>query len=138
MKLISTFEEIPTNDTKYDTVAIPEWGAEVGMRVRSLTAFEREKCEQASTRAVRRPDGSWTREQNVVNMRARMIAKAAVDEQGKQLFSDEEKGTALLATKNSAVIDRVWTRILKLSSDTAEAKQELGEASGSDQNDASN
>ncbi len=102
-------------DLAHVDVDVPEWGGAV--RVRMLTGGERDAFEA----------GTITRhgkkiEQNLVNIRARLVALCVVDEAGARLFSeaDAEK----LGQKSAAALNRVFEAARVLNGLTEEAAAE--------------
>ncbi len=93
-------------------VEVPEWGGSV--RVRMLTGGERDAFEVSTlTRKGK------TFETNLVNMRARLVALTAVDENGARLFSEDD--VTALAAKSAAALNRVFMAAQKLNGLTEEA-----------------
>jgi hypothetical protein len=89
-----------------ETVPVPEWGGDV--IVRSISALERDEFE--SSMAVKR---GRSIEVNIRNIRARLVAIAAVDEDGKRLFSD--KDVEQLGELSAKAMDRVYEVAARLS-----------------------
>ena len=104
---ILTAQDLPTVD-----VEVPEWGGTV--RVRMMTGGERDAFEA----------GTITRhgkkiEQNLVNIRARLVALCVVDEKGQRLFSEAD--AAALGQKSAAALNRVFNAAQQLNALTEEA-----------------
>jgi hypothetical protein len=104
---ILTAQDLPTVD-----VDVPEWGGTV--RVRMMTGGERDAFEA----------GTITRhgkkiEQNLVNIRARLVALCVVDEKGQRLFSEAD--AAALGQKSAAALNRVFNAAQQLNALTEEA-----------------
>lgn len=98
-----TIEEIKDADDKRTVdVSCPEWGGEV--RLRSLTGDERDNLEFWSTKTKRKNDSR--------GFRAKLISMSAVTDSGDHLFNGE--ATALLGTKNAAVVERLFSAAMKL------------------------
>ncbi|QTD96965.1 phage tail assembly chaperone [Streptomyces cyanogenus] len=107
------------NDLLTEKVDVPEWGGEV--IVRGLTGEERDAYE-ASRRQIR---NAGTPQQELVilseNMRAGLLVKCLIDENGDRLFTDQDAG--LLGMKNGRTLDRLFdvaSRLSGLSDEEAE------------------
>lgn len=92
--------------------------------IRALAGHERDLLE-AERFAAR--DGPPTVQ--LANIRARMVARCAVDERGERVFADED--VAALGRKNAAMLDRLWTVAVRLNALSAADVEELEKNSGS-------
>lgn len=103
---------LAAKDFDQRTVEVPEWGGEV--IVRGLCSKDRDnfEAELAAT-------------QDLTNLRARLVVKALIDEEGNRLFSD--KDAEVLGEKNSLVVIRLFDIVREMSGMTDE---ELEEAQG--------
>lgn len=119
MSLLTKDAILGADDRATVDVEVPEWGGTV--RVRALSGTERDAYEVAL--AGVRPDG--TRRLNLVNVRARLIAMACVDEAGERLFTD--KDVEALGAKSGVAMQRVFEAAQALSGLTDEDVQELAE-----------
>lgn len=109
-------------------VPVPEWGGEV--RLRSLTGAERDQYEADSIKTVK-----GKREHNLSNLRARLIAMCAVDENGQPLFT---RGDVLrLGQKSAIALERLFDEATKLNGMSDEDVEELAGNSAGDQSDGS-
>ncbi|MCA3255081.1 MAG: hypothetical protein INF91_05645 [Alphaproteobacteria bacterium] len=115
MGLLTREQILGAADQQTIDVEVPEWGGTV--RVRSLTAGDRDRFEQAVIAAQAAgkvgPD----------NVRARYVAACVVDEAGKPLFTD--KDLEVLAAKSFAAMDRVFAAATKLNAFSAADIEEL-------------
>jgi hypothetical protein len=93
---------LAADDLAKETVAVPEWGGEV--IVSTMTGEARDAWEQSLL--------SGGGKVNMKNLRARLLAYAAVDESGTRLFTeaDAEK----LGKKSSKALERCVKVIQKL------------------------
>ena len=114
MTLLSKSQILAAADLVTEDVAVPEWGGTV--RVRAITAAERDAFETSVV-----GDGKGKR--NLVNLRARLVALAIVDEGGQRLFSDAE--AEALGGKSGAAMDRVYAVAQRLSGLTEQDVKEL-------------
>jgi len=106
MALLSRDAILAADDREYEVVPCPEWGGEV--RLRSLTGAERDAYEQSLVQTRGK-----SREMNLRNARAKLVALCAVDESGNRLFSDQD--VAALGRKNAKPLDRLFDVARRLS-----------------------
>jgi hypothetical protein len=104
--LLSREAILAADDLAAEDVHVPEWGGTV--RVRALTAYERDQFEQALLDG-RGPD----RQINLANFRARLVALTVVDAEGRRLFSEEDAW--LLGQRSAAAVARVFDVAQRLS-----------------------
>jgi len=106
MALLSRDAILAADDREYEVVPCPEWGGEV--RLRSLTGAERDAYEQSLVQTRGK-----SREMNLRNARAKLVALCAVDENGKRLFTDADVNA--LGKKNAKPLDRLFDVARRLS-----------------------
>ena len=106
-------EILGADDLKRETVDIPEWGGEVLLR--ELRGRERDAFEE----------GSLDKQRNVsmVNMRARLVALSAIDEEGERLFTAKE--ALELGGKSATALNKLFEVCCKLSGITETDVDEL-------------
>jgi hypothetical protein len=119
MPLLSRDAILGAPDRKTEDVDVPEWGGTV--RIRSLSGTERDAFEASMVQI----NASGGRQVKLENIRARLVALTAVDEEGERLFSD--KDVKELGQKSAAALDRVWDASQRLSGLSDEDVQELAE-----------
>ena len=112
--LLSRAAILDVDDFRSRDVEVPEWGGAV--RLRCLSGVQRDEIE---TRCANRETG---------NLRARMVAMAAVDDDGKPLFTAAD--VAGLGGKNAAVLDRLFDVVQELSGLADKDLEELEGNSG--------
>lgn len=95
---------LAADDLEHEDVPAPEWGGTV--RVRGLNGRERDSYEMRM--AVARQNGETD-----VDIRASLVGRCMVDENGERLFTDRE--LPQLALKSGAVLDRVFDVVARLS-----------------------
>ncbi len=125
---------LEAKDREVVEVDCPEWGGSV--LVRGMSGKERDMFEMSLQdagdavqvqrgRAGGRPPG-----RNLVNTRAKVVARCVVDDDGNRLFSDAD--VTALGEKSGAPIDRIFTVAARLSGmgeeDAAEMAENFGEA----------
>ena len=128
MALLSRDAILAADDREYEVVPCPEWGGEV--RLRSLTGAERDAYEQSLIETRGR-----SREMNLRNARAKLVALCAVDERGNRLFSDAD--VAALGRKNAKPLDRLFDAARRLSGLSDDDVDRLTEDFDNAQSDAS-
>ncbi len=87
--------DLPTRD-----IEVPEWGGTV--RVKSLKGKEREQYEQSILVGPAK-----NRTVNMIGMRAKLVAAAVIDENGKKIFNEDE--VMALAEKSAKALERVFS-----------------------------
>lgn len=122
MNLLSKEAILQAQDLVTKDVVVSAWGGTV--RLRMLTAAERTNLE------AQLADGlAWAK------FKAKLISLAAVDEEGKRLFSDEDIDA--LTSKSGTVIDLLFVeandlnKMSSLDTDNAEKESAAAQADGS-------
>lgn len=118
MTLLSKEAIFAQRDIKYEDVEVPEWGGAV--RLRSLTGEERDDYEASMVRQV----GNKAKA-NLRNMRAKLVALSAVNEDGSPLFDPAD--LMRLGQRNSAALDRLFEACQRLSGLSEDDVKELEE-----------
>jgi ribosomal protein S21 len=104
-------------DLPEEVVDVPEWGGKV--LIRGMTGAERDAFEES----VMVTRGN-SRELNLRNFRAKLVARSIVDPVTKErMFSDNE--IAELGKKSARALQRVFEAALRLNGMTAESVEEL-------------
>lgn len=103
-------------DLLTEDVEVPEWGGIV--RVRGLTGAERDRFEGSVVQVKGRKAAM-----NLHNLRARLVALTAIDEDGERLFSS--KDVEALGEKSAAALERVFSAAQRLSGLSDEDVEEL-------------
>lgn len=125
MTYLSKDDILKADDLPTEDVDVPEWGGTV--RVRGLTGTERDRFEFALAAAREKPDQ--------VEVRAHLVARCIVDEDGGRLFTDKEVGK--LGGKSGAALDRVFDKVRELSGMGDGALEEAAEGFGGAPSDGS-
>jgi hypothetical protein len=109
-------------DLADELVEVPEWGYR--LRVRSLTGAERDAFEASLLESRGK-----SREVNLRNMRAKLVAASVRRSDDKRVFSDAQ--VEALGKKNAAALQRVFRVAQRLSGlgedEVEELTRELGE-----------
>jgi hypothetical protein len=107
---------LAATDLPRETVSVPEWGGDV--LVQGLTAKERDDFEISLSTGKGK-----SQENNFRNLRARLVARAVVDESGARLFGDMD--IAALGGKSAVVLQRLFEAAQRLSGFTTADVAEL-------------
>jgi hypothetical protein len=102
-------------DLQSQTVEVPEWGGSV--LVRSMTGADRDAFESSLVTVA--ADG--TRQADMTNLRAKLVALTVVDEAHNRLF--EVSDVARLALKSAAALERVFDAAQRLNGIGAQAQE---------------
>jgi hypothetical protein len=118
---------LEADDTRYETVACPEWGGDV--RLRSISGAKRDAYESSLME-----ERGGSRKMNLRNARAKLIVLTAVDEDGRPLFTSED--LRALGAKNAAPLDRLFDAARKLAGMSEDDVDKLTENFGETEDDA--
>lgn len=129
MALLGKNDILKADDRRYETLTVPEWGGEV--RICSLSGAERDRWEASLAKIGK--DGQP--KPDLINMRARLVAIAIVDEEGRRVFSDSD--VLALGGKSSRALQRVFEAASELSGIEEDAVEKVKEDFGSAQNESS-
>lgn len=133
MALLSKDAILTADDIKHEDVHVPEWGGTV--RVVGLSGTERDSFEAAMVDARQTGKGRPSATLRLANIRAKMLVKVLVNEDGQRLFGDGD--VAALGRKSGAVLDRLWDVARRLSGMDDDAVEQGKEPSESDPSDSS-
>jgi hypothetical protein len=137
---LSGADILAAQDLETREVEVKQWGGSV--IVRALSGKERDAYEASCM--VERPaiaaDGKRVRGQmemhrSLLNIRAKLVVRALVDEGGNRLFKDTD--AAALGEKSGAALDQLFDVAAELSGLTAEDVDALANFSGPDPSDDS-
>ena len=106
MTFLTRDQILQANDLETRSLDVPEWGGKV--RVRALTGVERDALEASAIQGKGK-----NRDVNLTNFRAKLCARAIVDEQGKRIFEDAD--IAALGRKSSGALSKVYNLAAELS-----------------------
>ncbi len=101
---VLTSAQVRARQLPREEVPVPEWGGSV--LVRKLQAAERDEFEQWVANC-RKAGGV------APNVRARLVARALIDEEGQPLFGEAD--VALLGEKDADVLDRLFDVVQRIS-----------------------
>jgi hypothetical protein len=106
MALLNRTAILEVKDIKTETIPVPEWGGEV--IVKGLSGTERDSFEAESLQGKGK-----NQTVNLVNLRARLVARSLVDANGERLFADHD--VELLGKKSAQALSRVFDVAQRLS-----------------------
>lgn len=123
MKLLSADQVFAAEDREYAEVPTPEWAdgdEDAGIRLQSLSGRERDKFEASMTEAK----GNGKMRRNLDNLRARLIALCAVNEDGSLMFKSSGQ-VEMLGNKNVKPLQRLFDKCQELSGMSDDDVEEL-------------
>ena len=118
MKVLTADQILKCNDLKKQAVAVPEWGKDAGVYIRTLTGTERDKFEEEIVKVK----GDKT-EINYKNMRAKLVALTACTKSGSLIFNQSH--VEALGKKSAAALDRLFSVAQKINGMSAEDVKQL-------------
>lgn len=127
-KLLTRDEILQANDLQTEEVEVPEWGGSV--LVRGMTGTERDAFEESIIEVKGKKQNI-----NMQNLRAKLISKTVVDENGNPIFTPGDVDA--LGKKSAAALSRVFAVAQRLSGMSDEDLDELTKNSESGQSDSS-
>ena len=104
MRLATRDQILNASDLSSTVVPTPEWGEDSGVKVRSLTALERDQWDKDTYQGKTEVD--------LLGMKARFCTRTMVDDGGAPIFAETDADA--LAKKSAAVVERVFTAAAKL------------------------
>lgn len=111
---------LAADDLKRERVEVPEWGGH--LFVGTITGAARDEFETVIFEPNKSP------RERLRNIRARLVALTAVDEEGNLLFSQED--VEALGKKSAGVLDRVFSVAQRLNGLSKEDAENLAKNSG--------
>lgn len=115
-KILTKADILAAPDLPHEDVAVPEWGDDCVVRIRSMTAAERDEWEAAIVSAK----GAV----NLPNIRARLVALCAVGGDGARLFETAED-IAALGRKAAKPMQRLFDAASRLNALREQDVEEL-------------
>lgn len=112
MAILSRDAILAADDLKKETVKVSEWGGEI--IISTMTGEARDAWEQSLIKS---------KDNNMQNIRARLVAVSAMDENGNRLFSDSD--VEALGRKSASALDRCVRVAQKLNKLTESELEEL-------------
>jgi len=116
MTLLDKQQIIDVDDVVYEDIEVEEWGGSV--RVRVLTGTERDKWEQECINRT-----GPNNKVRIGQLKVGLLAATLINEEGELLFSQKE--LTVLNSKSSAVIQRLFKQVQRVSAIGDEAVDEL-------------
>lgn len=126
--MLSKEDILKADDLEREECEVPEWNGSV--IVRALNGRERDDYEAS---CVQQRGNNMHR--NLANVRAKLVVRSVIDEDGNRLFEDRDANA--LGLKSAAALDRVFTVAARLSRLSDEDVDELAGNFSDDPNDGS-
>jgi hypothetical protein len=103
---------VEAKDLREELVEVPEWGltGDEAIRVRGLTGAGRDEFEES---CLKRGKPGQASEFTAHNLRAKLVSRCVVDEDGLRVLSDED--VEWLGGKSAAALSRIYDVAAKLS-----------------------
>jgi len=108
---------LKASDNDPEEVEVPEWGGTV--LVRGMTGRERDAFELS----LLQPGRGGRRTVDPANMRAKLVARCIIDDDGNRLFTDAD--AAELGGKSAGAMNRVYAVAARLSGMAEEEQEDL-------------
>lgn len=121
MKLLTGIEVVEAPDVRFEDVLCPEWGADVGVRIRSLSAEDRVALMSLRAKLVPEEKAGNIDFSKALDFQVAIIGMAAVDDGGEPIFNKDQ--VKALRKKNPGVIDRLGNVAMRLAGLTQEAAE---------------
>ncbi len=118
-RILNRDDILKAQDLPIKVVPVPEWGEDAAVRIRGLTAKERDEFELTAVKE----DFSGVTKAGMINFRAKLVALTVIDEEGNNLFSLEDAEE--LGRKSAQVLDRLFNEARALSGFTKEDVEDL-------------
>lgn len=129
MAMLSREDILAAKDLKYMDLDVPEWGGEV--RIKMLTGAERDEFESSTVKMGK----NGKPEQNLANLRARLVSLCLVDDENRPLFSKQDIGH--LGMKSAAALERVFKACQEHNAMSEADIEELAEGFGDGRSESS-
>lgn len=122
LKRLTRSDILSVDDIKSEVVVVPEWDGTI--TIRGLDGHRRDKMtDEMLKNKELSADG---KDISVTGMQTRMLVACIVDDNGKQLF--DENDIMKMQQKNAGVISRLFVIAQRLSGTNEETLKELGKA----------
>lgn len=112
---------LEADDLVKELVHVPEWGGD--LYIATLTGADRDNYEASTLQS----DGAGGVKQTYTNIRAKLVARCAVDANGKRIF--EDKDIVPLGFKSAAALERCFSVAARLNAVTDSDVEELAKNS---------
>lgn len=116
MNMLTKAQILEVNDIDTEIVSVPEWKGDV--KVKMMSGSERDLFESS----IFEQKGKDL-QRNMNNLRAKLISKCLIGEDGNRLFSDKE--IDLLGRKSAKALDRIYEVCVRLNGIGAKEIEEL-------------
>ncbi len=109
LQILGAAKILAAIDIKQEVVETPEWGKGTGVIIQGMTGADRDAYEVSMQVKTGKEKGNM----NLENLRARLIAYSAVDEDGNRIFTESQ--VEALGKKSAKVLDRLFDAAQRLS-----------------------
>ena len=123
---IASRADLDRIELRTEIVEVPEWGTGLRVRIRELMGADRDAYEASIVGSRISGKRNAPRELNLLNARARLVARALIDANGQRLYQDAEAGK--LGQKPAAGLEKIYNAVRRLSGISDEDEKELNEA----------
>ena len=130
-KFLSREETLSADDLETRDLYIPEWGG--WLQIRTLTAAAKDELEIGMVLATTNGKTGETRQLD--NIRARFVAAAVVDGEGRKLYSDSD--VEALGKKSAPALSRIFTAVQDMNGISEQDVEEMEKNFGRGRSDSS-
>lgn len=126
MGLLTKAQILAADRKKTVDVDVPEWNGSV--RLRELSAAERDLWESESFTTLEGDEGEVEVRFNPKQVRARLLVRCMVDEKGKRMFTDDE--IAVVGDLSASTAQRLFKRAREINAISSDDIKALEKNSG--------
>ncbi len=132
-EFLSREATLAADDLETRDLYIPEKGWEGWLRLRTLTAYEKDELEIGMVVAT--TNGKVGETKRLDNIRARFVAAAVVDKEGRRLYSGDD--IEALGKKAAPALSRIFAAVQDMNGISDDDVEEMEKNFGSGQSDSS-
>ncbi len=132
-KFLSREAMLAADDLETLDLYIPEKGWEGWVRLRTLTAYEKDELEIGMVAAA--ANGKVGETRRLDNIRARFVAAAVIDKDGRRLYGDDD--IEALGKKAAPALSRIFTAVQDMNGISDDDVEEMEKNFGGGQSDSS-
>jgi len=130
-KFLTREETLAADDLEARDLCIPEWGGWV--RIRTLTAAEKDDLEIGMVMDT--TNGKVGETKRLDNIRARFVAAAMVDQEGRKMYSARD--IKALGKKSARALSRIFTAVQEMNGISDDDVEEMEKNFGRGRSDSS-
>ena len=132
-EFLSREATLAADDLETRDLYVPQKGWEGWIRIRTLTAAEKDELEVGMVLAT--TNGKVGEGKRIDNVRARFVVAAAIDQDGASLYSDGD--IAALGKKSAPALSRIFAAVQEMNEISDDDVEEMGKNFGRGQSDSS-